>query len=73
MYALETVLDKKKVSQRKPFTSNDFYQEIDIDTTLDKNTYPKQSTSIKQPISLKDDWMQFMEKTLTEMYRKISF
>ena len=58
MYALETVLDKKKVSQRKPITSNDFYQ---------------QTTSIKQPISLKDDWMQFMEKTMTEMYRKISF
>ena len=34
MYALETVLDKKKVSQRKPITSNDFYQEIDIDTNM---------------------------------------
>ena len=73
MYALETVLDKKKVSQRKPITSNDFYQEIDIDTTFDKNSNPKQNTSIKQPISLKDDWMQFMEKTMTDMYRKISF
>ena len=69
---METLLRKRKTISPKNHLQENFSKEIDLDEVV---YYIKDHTSngsITSPLSLKDDWMEFIDITMTMMHSKIS-
>ena len=70
---METVLHKKKPLRIKTFVEENFSTELNLE---DVTSCFQDLTKIEiptKPVSLKDDWMEFIDTTMSTMYSKIYF
>ena len=70
---METLLHKKKSLLTKTFVEENFSTELNLEVAT---SYLHDLTKIevlKKPVSLKNDWMKFIDGTMSTMHSKISF